>query len=230
MKSRFKFTKQGHVKFVGHLDTVRLFQRAVRVAGIPIAYSQGFNPHALVYFAMPLSVGVSSISEYLEVVTTEDLDPQAMMQSLNAVLPEGIKILEAFQIEEKGPTLMSLVQEADYRIYLPKASVDATMLAACKARLEAPEILTMKKGKKKTTEVDLKPLIRAYTWDETATNDTLFVKVAAGSAENLSPDLLLKAITDKACEQWDYAIEREALYTTIDDTMQSISCYGRIDG
>ena len=53
MRTRLKFTKQGYVKFVGHLDTIRMFQRAIRVARLPISYSQGFNPHAKVFFALP---------------------------------------------------------------------------------------------------------------------------------------------------------------------------------
>ena len=228
MRTRARFTKEGYVKFVGHLDTVRMFQRAIKVARIPIAYSQGFNPHSLVYFAMPLSVGVSSDSEYLDIVTSEDISIEEAREKLNTILPEGITLSEMFQVADRGPTLMSLVHEADYRITLPKADVSAEVYASMCAKLDAPEIITLKKGKKKTSEVDLKPLIRSCERTEDDAYYYLDLKVAAGSMQNLSPELLLKAVTDKACEGWDYHMMRTGLYTDTEEGMVSIADYGHL--
>ncbi|MGL4800563.1 MAG: TIGR03936 family radical SAM-associated protein [Cellulosilyticaceae bacterium] len=226
MRTRMQFTKLGHVKFVGHLDTVRLFQRAIKVARIPIAYSQGFNPHSLVYFAMPLSVGVSSNSEYMDIVTKEDVSPEEMMAKLNQVLPRGIAILKAFEVDQKTPTLMSLVHEADYSITFDEKDVTEEVMQGIKDKLDAETILTMKKSKKgKMKEVDFKPLVRNYTLEKTAEGYALHLKVAAGSMENLSPELLLKAVTENECENWDYHIQREALYTATDEGIVALDVY-----
>ncbi len=224
MKTRFKFTKEGYVKFVGHLDTVRLFQRAIRVAKLPIAYSQGFNPHALVYFAMPLAVGVSSEAEYMDVVTSIDQDASEMMTKLNAVLPEGIHITQAFTLPDQGPSLMSLVQVADYTIALSN-DISEEQVLACKQALEKETLLITKKTKKGMKEVDIKPLVRSVEFIKEAEGYTLDIQVAAGSTENLNPELLLNALSEGQSTTWDYSIRRKELYTQADEAMMPIHAY-----
>ena len=224
MKTRFKFTKEGYVKFVGHLDTVRLFQRAIKVAQIPIAYSQGFNPHALVYFAMPLAVGVSSEAEYMDIVTSVDQNPEEMMTKLNAVLPEGITLTKAFTLPDQGPSLMSLVQVADYEINLPQA-ITQTAVEACQEALTKEELLVTKKTKKGMKEVDIKPLLRRITFEKSDEGYTVHLQVAAGSTENLNPELLLKALSNGESDTWDYAIRRKELYTEVNHQITAIDCY-----
>ena len=73
MKYRIKFTKVGKVRFVGHLDLLKLFQRAIKRAGIPVAYSNGFNPHQLIGFAIPLPLGMASVGEYVDVELKEEV-------------------------------------------------------------------------------------------------------------------------------------------------------------
>lgn len=231
MKTRFKFAKQGYVKFVGHLDTVRLFQRAIKVAGIPIAYSQGFNPHSLVYFAMPLSVGVSSSAEYMDIVTSIDKDPKEMMDSLNRALPPGLELVEAFTLPEQGPSLMSLVEVADYVITLPQDKVDGEVVEACREVLAQEEILVMKKAKAKKgrrvmKEVDIKPMIRTVQFVPNDNGYVLNLQLAAGSTANLSPELLLKALTHEACIDWDYSIHRAELYAQTEEGITPINRYG----
>ena len=224
MKTRFKFTKEGYVKFVGHLDTVRLFQRAIKVAQIPIAYSQGFNPHALVYFAMPLAVGVSSEAEYMDIVTSVDQNPEEMMIKLNGVLPEGITLTKAFTLPDQGPSLMSLVQVADYEINLPQA-ITQTAVEACQEALTKEELLVTKKTKKGMKEVNIKPLLRRITFEKSDEGYTVHLQVAAGSTENLNPELLLKALSNGESDTWDYAIRRKELYTEVNHQITAIDCY-----
>lgn len=214
MRIRFKFTKQGYVKFVGHLDTVRLFQRAIKVTRLPIAYSQGFNPHAKVYFAMPLSVGVASCSEYMDMITDKDVAPKEAMEALNKILPEGIKILDAKVVQEGVGSLMSLVTTADYRIKFGKGELTPEEIEGVQAKLKEETLIVLKKGKKKTKEVDIKPLIKSVLIEMQEEAYVFNVKVAAGSMENLSVDLLLKSLLDKDLSESVYSIERLELYTT----------------
>ena len=80
---RVKFTKGEEVKFIGHLDIMRLFQRAIKRAKLPVAYSQGFNPHQLLSFASPLTLGATSEGEYGDIEMAEKIEPYIVMQELN---------------------------------------------------------------------------------------------------------------------------------------------------
>ena len=92
---RIKFIRGEEVKFISHLDLMKVFERASRRANIPIAYSQGFNPHAHLIFGLPLSVGVTSQAEYADIELTEELDPENFMLGLNKQLPKGLIIVAA---------------------------------------------------------------------------------------------------------------------------------------
>ncbi len=227
MKIRLKFTKQGAVKFVGHLDTMRLFQRAIKVAKIPVAYSQGFNPHSLVYFAMPLSVGVSSMAEYMDIVTHTDISPEEVKRLLNDILVEGIVIKDAFLVEEHSDSLMSLVHAAAYEIDLPKQDFSHEDISILKESLKQEEIITRKKGKKGMKSVDIKPMILDFSVEELPNSLKMFLNVLAGSKENLSPQLFLKAVLkDEEVEKKDIAIMRKELYTYDSDYI-ALDCYRR---
>ena len=158
MRTRLKFTKQGYVKFVGHLDTIRMFQRAIRVARLPISYSQGFNPHAKVFFALPLSVGVGSCGEYMDMLTDTDIHVEEAVATLNTILPEGIKIVEASVIKEGTPSLMSLVTAADYRITFEKNQLTPEQIEGAKKGLNPLELVDLKKVRRKQKGEILNPL------------------------------------------------------------------------
>ena len=110
------YEKTSRAKYVSHLDFVRMFGRAIRRAKLPIAYSEGFNPHPLLTFALPLSVGYTSECEILELVFAEDVSPGEVMDRLNSVLPEGVRILEAHE----GKSRMKALDVALYVVYPQK--------------------------------------------------------------------------------------------------------------
>ena len=95
MKIRIKFAKTGVMKFVGHLDVMRYFQKAIRRAELPIAYSEGFSPHMLLSFASPLGVGISSTGEYFDMVLAEDMKTDEIVKRLNATMVEGMEVVSA---------------------------------------------------------------------------------------------------------------------------------------
>ena len=104
MKVRIKFSKEGPVKFIGHLDIMRYFQKAIRRADIDIAYSMGFNPHQIMSFASPLSVGHESSGEYFDIELNSLTDTEDIKNRLNDVMTEGIKIelAEGLRLQKMG--------------------------------------------------------------------------------------------------------------------------------
>ena len=117
MKYRVKFTKTGNVRFLGHLDVMRYFQKAIRRAALPVAYSEGFSPHQIISFASPLSVGAESVGEYFDVEMKEAVDPEALTDRLNAVMAEGFSVTLAVQLPETAGhklNAMAQVRAAEY--------------------------------------------------------------------------------------------------------------------
>ena len=172
MNVRVRFAKYGAVKFIGHLDVLRYFQKAVRRAGLKIAYSQGFHPHQIMSFASPLGVGITSEGEYMDMELTADYTPQEIVDSLNSAMVEGFTVLSARILPEpengrKRETAMSLVTAADYLItvkendtFLGTKSLEEINEAW--GRFYGQEsISVVKKVKKSNTEtnVDLKPFL-----------------------------------------------------------------------
>ena len=213
MRVRLKFSKMGRVKYVGHLDTMRLFQRAIKVAQLPVSYSQGFSPHSLVYFALPLAVGMSSEGEYMEIVMDEVVPPSEVKECLQKVMVEGITLVDAYEVEEKSASLMSLVQGADYEMLLkcPENSEITAESLNTKVR-ESSELVVMKKGKKGIVPVDIEPLILKAEFKEQEEGIQINLQVYAGSSKNLNPDLFIKAVLG---EEMSYKVQvsRKELYT-----------------
>lgn len=161
MKVRIKFAKTGHMKFVGHLDTMRYFQKAVRRAGLPIAFSGGYSPHMIMSFAAPLGVGTTSLGEYFDMELTETVPTKEIENRLNAVMVDGVSVCSARQVEDgKASTAMSLVAAADYSVQFREGKEPA---ADWRSRLDAflsqKEIIVTKKTKRSEKTVDIRPYI-----------------------------------------------------------------------
>lgn len=103
MKVRIKFTKEGPIKFVGHLDTMRYFQKAIRRAGLPVAFSGGYSPHMIMSFAAPLGVGVESLGEYFDLELTKTIPTSQIRELLDAQMTEGVHVLSARKVEDGKP-------------------------------------------------------------------------------------------------------------------------------
>ena len=117
MKVRIKFSKTGAMKFIGHLDTMRFFQKAIRRADIPVAYSEGFSPHMIMSFAAPLGVGTTSSGEYFDMQLAKDMPTKELVRRMNTAMVEGIEVLSAVRVEDgKASKAMSLVAAADYEV------------------------------------------------------------------------------------------------------------------
>lgn len=212
MKIRIKFRKYGVMKFIGHLDMMRYFQKAMRRADIDIAYSEGFSPHQIMSFAAPLGVGVTSDGEYLDIKVHSTRSSAESLKALNEVMVEGIQVTEYRRLPKGTKNAMSSVAAADYRITFPGAGQTLPSVQAISEAIQAfyegqSEILVVKQTKKGERTMDLKPLI--YEWKALMSDSEgvgFYLKVCTGSTDNVKPELTLNCFFDwcRAEEIFDF--------------------------
>ena len=150
MKLRIKFSKQGPVKFIGHLDLMRYFQRAVRRAGIDIKYSEGFNPHQIMSFGAPLRVGLTSNGEYMDIEVNAIESCEKLAKRLNEEMAKGIRILDCKRLSDNAKNAMSLVTAADYSVTFregKKPKQPEEFFRRFSLFVQQEQILTVKKSK-----------------------------------------------------------------------------------
>lgn len=187
------FTKGPEVRFVSHLDLQRLFQRAFRRAKLPLAYSQGFNPHPLVSFATALSVGMTSRGEYLDVTLTREMTPEEFISAVSAELPKGVEIVRAADMGESRKSLTSAMRSARYvsRVRFSEPVSRDALEAACRDLLSG-EIVVMKKTKGGIKPTDIRPMVRELGVESADGASAVISLCGVLSAEGgLNPDMLL---------------------------------------
>lgn len=221
MKTRLRFTKTGSLKFIGHLDCMRFFQKAIRRAKWDVAYSGGFNPHQIMSFASPLSVGTTSDGEYIDIEfhSLPDLPEEELLRQLNEQMTDEIFVTEIHVLEDSSKTSMALLNACDYLITWKDGTTlganarepeDINLKESFTAFMEQEKIPVMKKTKRSEVEVDLKPLILSYAFsaeefeqkngirlpelnNEFDSEDELYLKLVSGSVTNIKPELVLDA-------------------------------------
>jgi radical SAM-linked protein len=158
VRYRVKFTKMGRFRFLSHLDLMTLFQRAAARARVPIVFSQGFNPHAKISFGPALSVGVESTSEYLDLETTRNVEPQEIKKALERVLPEEIGILESRLISLKASSLSGSIGRYVYEVKVLAFFAD-NLEERVRSFLSQPSLIVVKEGKQR----ELRPCIESIS-------------------------------------------------------------------
>jgi radical SAM-linked protein len=113
---RIRFCRGAEIKFISHLDIIRLWQRALHRAEIPLAYSEGFNPHPRISLAVPLAIGVTSEAELMDIFCTKWVSPHWFSAAVSRQLPPGIEILQVYPINLSQPSLQSQVRYAEYKV------------------------------------------------------------------------------------------------------------------
>ena len=222
MKARIKFRKYGVMKFIGHLDIMRFFQKVMRRADIPIAFTGGFSPHMIMSFANPLGVGLTSDGEYFDIELAEEIDMQAAVARMNEVMVEGIDVVNMVPISDsKKDTGMSIVAAADYLSSLKTGTFPSDWKERANMFLNQSEIKTVKKTKKSEKEVDIKPMIYQFeTRDE-----SVYMRVATGSVENLKPEVVMNAFCEYLgmnMEEISFAHHRVDVYARENDEFVSL--------
>jgi len=218
MRYMLKFTKEEVIKYTSHLDMVRMFKRAFQRSGIRLVFSVGFNPHPKMTLAQPLSLGYTSVGEWIEFETVSDLTPEVLQSTMANVLPPGIKILEIEVMRPEEKSLASRCNAAEYTIAmcLDYAVTESTNLKEVLENnphadnfLAQSSIIVEKKNLKHKTsaEVDIRPMIHYINVCVSDNNIFMSTELAAGSNQNLSPELLMEAFMTF----YDFRIPRETI-------------------
>ena len=216
MNIRMKFKKSGCMKFIGHLDIMRYFQKAIRRADIDIAYSEGFSPHMIMSFAAPLGVGLTSEGEYVDLQVHSCASSKAAVDALNSVMVDGMEVVSFKLLPENVKNAMASVAAADYFVnwregYAPEGWEEKFL-----AFLQKEEMLIVKKTKRSEAEVDLKPML----YKAEIRDGGIFMQVACGSVNNLKPELVMEAFAkDAGMELAPFALEvcRVEVYADLGD-------------
>ncbi len=190
-KLRLRFAKEGRAVYISHLDLLRTFQRVFLREGLVVRHSQGFHPHPILSFALPLSVGQSSVCELLDFEVEEDLDGRGLAASLNQYMPEGICALECYTPARPVRELARLSCEVNL---LYDSGVPADALNQIKELLTGESVVIQKRTKHKTlADIDIRPLLHGLEFTEEPGYLHLNVVVSAQNP-GMNPALLAAAI------------------------------------
>ena len=219
MRYLIKFSKGEGIKFISHLDLMRTIQRIIRRSGVPIEYSKGFNPHMALSLAQPLSVGVYSDGEYMDIVLTEEMKVADLLARLNEAAPPTIRFFEATPSEivenvKRVPQAMALLDAGRYIIKL-KLVNEENVEEKMASLLNENAWETLKKSKKGEKMADIKPLVKELKYWVKDGELVINALIATGSRENLSADLLARFITSKienVNTESFVSIKREEMY------------------
>ena len=206
------------MKFIGHLDMVRYFQKVMRRGEIDVAYSEGFSPHQKMSFAAPLSVGVLSKGEYFDMEVNSTLSTKEAIEKINEQNVEGVKVLSYKLLPDNAKNAMAVMSAADYFVYTDIFTDDDIT-----GFINQDSINVIKKTKKSEKEVDIKPLIYSIKKEDNG----IFIKLAQGSAQNLKPELVVTALENftQKCDT-SYIYERLDMYCTEDGKLISLDDIG----
>ncbi len=213
MKVRVKFEKTGAMKFIGHLDIMRYFQKALRRANIPVAFSGGFSPHMIMSFAAPLGVGVTSSGEYFDMELTESMPSAEMEKRLNDTMAEGMRVISVREIpDNKANACMSLVAAADYSIEFREGKApEGDWKAKLQEFYQQKEITILRKTKRSEQETDIRPWI----YQLELRDDKVWMQLSQGSVQNLKPELVMEAFLNylgQELQLFALLIHREEVY------------------
>lgn len=189
MKLRVKFSKTGVLKYIGHLDTMRYFQKAFRRTDIRVKYSTGFSPHMIMSFAQALGVGVESLGEYFDVEVEDDQEIAGMVDKLNAQMAEGFKVIDIVKIDDKATNAMASVAASRYEIDFYKTENPVTPELIEEFRSAGPIEYTKKV---KTGEITFN--IKDFVFELEYRDKGFYCVVDSSSAGNLKPKFLVEVL------------------------------------
>lgn len=215
MKLRIKFRKYGAVRFIGHLDVMRFFQKANRRAGLDVAYSAGYSPHQIMSFTAPLGVGLTSNGEYMDLEVNSIVSCEDVKNRLNQSSVPGIEITGVSILPEKAGNAMASVAAAAYTVQFRQGREPKLELAhAIPELLAQKELLITKETKKGSRQVDLRPGIYELSCKE----DGIYMLVDASSSGNIKPSQVIEAMLARNGE----ALQENALLINREDTFTNI--------
>ena len=209
---RVWFNKTGPIRYISHLDLMRTMTRAIRRSGIPLWYTEGFNPHPYMTFALPLSLGMQSLCESMDIRIEGEITDDELFEALRGAMPEGIEIT-AVKEPKLDPKYIAFAQFDVAFIDVPDAAALRTMVEDL---LSGEHLIVQKLGKKGHKkvfkEVDLLEFLQSYQVEPVDGTLHLRLVLPAGSTTNVNPSLLCDEIM-KRSDGGYYVITRQSLLT-----------------
>jgi len=187
MRIQITFTKQGALRYIGHLDLHRLWERAARRADLPLAYSQGFHPQPKMSIAAALPLGFSSRCEVLDMRLERDIPLDGLRDKLQLTLPSGIQVLSIEQTDDHGPALQTQVLSAEYEVHLTESVDGSDLKRKVDSVMDSESIIRTRRGK----EYDLRPLVEQL---KMMADNMLFMKLTAKEGATGRPDEVLEEL------------------------------------
>ena len=184
MRIRIKFSRKMPVRFIGHLDIMRAFQRCFIRAGVEMIYSTGFSPHQKMNFAQPLGVGALSTGEYLDAEIADGQDLEKVMQAMESQIGPGFDLFGIYELQENAEKCMAAVRYAAYTVNIIEGDTPALTPFE-----QAEQVITLKRTKSGEKETDIKPFVKNVSQEGGE-----FKMVLLAGEKNLKPDLLMQEI------------------------------------
>ncbi len=240
MKLRIKYEKTGVLRFIGHLDVMRYFQKAIRRAKLDVAYSKGFSPHQIISFAAPMPLGMTSSGEYFDGEFVSVTTAQDMIKKLNDTMADGIKVLDITMLPDNAKNSMSVVSASDYFIYTNEECENDYMerlISKIDTLKQLEHVEVLKKTKSKEEMSDIKPYIYEikemhYTITENMQSENkrgIYMLLASGSRMNIKPESVIGALAklaDVEYDAYDYRIHRVETYMGERNCLEPLSRAG----
>jgi len=188
------FEKGERIRHIGHLDIQRSVQRGLRRSGLPVAYSNGFNPHILVTFASALSTGACGKREIMDVTMAEDVSEETFLEKMNKAMPPEMQLSEARAVDRKHPSLPPLLRAAKYDLLIREEQYAGKLIGAIPGMMARETIPAMRKTKTALKECDIKPLII----DLKGEGQHLYATLVLTERESCKPGMLMEALCREA--------------------------------
>ena len=194
MRMLVRFGKKSRLRFISHLDLQRFLHMALNRTGLPVLYSQGFNPHPLMAFGSALALGWTSEYEIIDVRLAAPMGRGKCEAGMRRALPEDLPVLEVKLVDDRYPSVMGQVVASDYRITLGGDSAQA-VIDQIPAFLDSTQIMAMKKTKSGEKEINIRPLALRL---EAAEGNTLYARLMLTEKDALKADLLVRTLAEMA--------------------------------
>ncbi|MCM1090661.1 MAG: TIGR03960 family B12-binding radical SAM protein [Muribaculum sp.] len=215
IRLRVKFSKHGAIRFIGHLDVMRYFQKLLRRAGVNVAYSTGYSPHQIMSFASPLGVGLESDGEYMDIEVYSLTSCEDVKRRMNEAGVPGIRVLEVSVLPKNAGNAMASVAAAEYTVRFAEGKAPRADIAGILTDfLAKKEIFITKEGKKGSRQVDIRSGIYECSWENAGIDAYLHLLVDASSAGNIKPVQVVEALLAEHGER----LSENALLVTREET------------
>lgn len=191
---RFKFRKVGRLQYISHLDLVRTMNKIIVRSGLPLYFSEGFNPKPKMSFAAPLSIGTESYAEYMNLRLKDRVDPKAAMDALNANMTDEMQIVEAYY----PTTEFTDMKWLSYEMEIFTSGASAALAERCNGILNGETLVVLKSTKSGEKMVDIRPLVRSASVVFTDGALKINCTLSADSQSFLNPEYVVDALRDKA--------------------------------